>query len=189
MEVTKEEIAQVLSVLLRQIINDWTKEKIHSDVLEVIMKMRIETKSEDEYIQLLLANVAFATESTYALQQILEAMLTNKSFPSAAAVEAMMTEAQTRIHEQLPNIIGQYEARFSPINDETERKQQLERSYCAILVANRIKTDFILSFIHESNQQMMKGFFDANPNDVLEAFHHLSGAYASIVLEGLELEY
>jgi hypothetical protein len=189
MEVTKEEIAQVLSVLLRQIINDWTKEKIHSDVLEVIMNMRIQTKNEEEYIQLLLANVAFATESTYVLQQILEAMLTNKSFPSAATVEAMMEEAQTRIHEQLPNIIGRYEARFASTSDENDRKQQLERSYCAILVANRIKTDFILTFIHESNQEMMKGFFDVNPNDVLEAFHHLSGAYASMLLEELELEY
>ncbi|MBB5324180.1 hypothetical protein HNQ34_001273 [Anoxybacillus tepidamans] len=189
MEVAKEEIAQVLSVLLHQLINDWTKEKIHSDVLEVIMKMRIDSANEAEYMRVLLANVAFATESTYALQQIFQTVLTNRTFPTATAVEAMLTEAQTRIQGELPNIVGRYETHFAQIADQKERKQQLERSYCAVLIANRIKTDFILSFIHEQNQDMMKGFFDAEPNDVLEAFHHLSGAYANFLLDGLELKY
>ncbi|WP_199426872.1 hypothetical protein [Thermaerobacillus caldiproteolyticus] len=189
MKITKEEVAQVLSVLLDQLTSQWTKEKVHSDVTEVIMKMRVQAEHDDEYLQLLLANIAFATESTYALQQVLDVILTKKSFPSAAAVEAMMKEAQARIHERLAEITEQYNTHFAQISDETERKQQLERSYCAILVANRIKTDFILSFIHKSNQEMMKGFFAADPRDVLEAFHHLTGVYASMLLDGLDLEY
>ncbi|WP_027409220.1 hypothetical protein [Anoxybacteroides tepidamans] len=189
MEVTKEELTQVLSALMQQLTDSWTKEKVHSDVLEVIMQMRIDAENEEEYMQLLLGNVAFSTESTYALQHIFQTILTNRSFPSSDVVGAMLEEAQTSIQEQLPNIIDRYIEHFSQIEDKKERKQQLERSYCAILVANRIKTDFILSFIHEQNQEIMKGFFHAEPVDVLEAFHHLSGAYATLLLEGLELEY
>ncbi|GGJ76538.1 hypothetical protein GGR02_002863 [Anoxybacillus voinovskiensis] len=189
MSITKEEMGQVLSVLLQQLVSDWTKEKIHSDVLEVIMKMRIDTANEDDYMHVLVTNVAFATESTYALQQIFQTVLESRTFPPAAAVEKMLKEAQARIHDELPNIVGRYEAHFAQIADQKARKQQLERSYCAVLVANRIKTDFILSFIHEENQAMMKGFFDAEREDVLEAFHRLSGAYASLLLDGLELDY
>ncbi|KXG08439.1 hypothetical protein AT864_03135 [Anoxybacillus sp. P3H1B] len=188
MEVTKEELSQVLSALMQQLIGSWTKEKIHSDVLEVIMKMRIDAGHEEEYMQLLLGNVAFATESTYALQNVLQTILTNQAFPTTAAVEAMMEEAQARIQDQLPTLIDRYASHFSQL-EEHERKMQLERSYCAILLANRIKTDFIFSFIHEQNQEIMKNFFTVDPKDMLEAFHHLSGAYATLLLEGLELTY
>uniref|UniRef100_C5D8G5 Uncharacterized protein n=1 Tax=Geobacillus sp. (strain WCH70) TaxID=471223 RepID=C5D8G5_GEOSW len=189
MKMTKEEIARILSVLFHELTAHWTKEKIHSDVLEIIMKLRIQSTDEDEYMHGLLANVAFATESSYALQQIFGTMLQEQSFLSAAAVEEMLNEAQARIRGHISELTSRYQAHFEQIDDKTERKKQLERSYCALLIVNRIKTDFLFQFVHENYQNAAKQFFAANPNDVLEAFHHLSSVYASQWLEGLELHY
>ncbi|AEH46317.1 hypothetical protein [Parageobacillus thermoglucosidasius] len=189
MNMTKEEVARALSVLFHELTAHWTKEKIHSDVLETIMKLRIESAGVEEYMHGLIANVAFATESSYALQQVLGTMLQEQSFLSPAAVEKMMNEAQARIRGHIAELISRYKTHFEQIHDKTERKKQLERSYSALLIVNRIKTDFLFQFIHESNQNAAKRFFAANPNDVLEAFHHLSSVYASRWLEGLELHY
>ena len=177
MKMTKEEIARILSVLFHELTAHWTKEKIHSDMLEIIMKLRIQSTDEDEYMHGLLENVAFAT------------MLQEQSFLSAAAVEEMLNEAQARIRGHISELTSRYQAHFEQIDDKTERKKQLERSYCALLIVNRIKTDFLFQFVHENYQNAAKQFFAANPNDVLEAFHHLSSVYASQWLEGLELHY
>lgn len=189
MKMTKEEVARALSALFHELTAHWTKEKIHSDVLEMIMKLRIESADEEEYMHGLIANVAFATESSYSLQQVFGTMLQERSFLSSAAVEEMMNEAQARIREHISELISRYKAHFEQIHDETERKKQLERSYCALLIVNRMKTDFLFQFIHEDNQNAAKQFFSADPSDVLEAFHHLSSVYASRLLEGLELHY
>ena len=189
MKMTKEEVARALSALFHELTAHWTKEKIHSDVLEMIMKLRIESADEEEYMHGLIANVAFATESSYALQQVFGTMLQERSFLSPTAVEEMMNEAQARIREHISELISRYKAHFEQIHDETERKKQLERSYCALLIVNRMKTDFLFQFIHEDNQNAAKQFFSADPSDVLEAFHHLSSVYASRLLEGLELHY
>jgi hypothetical protein len=189
MKMTKEEVARILSVLLHELTAHWTKEKIHSDVLEIIMKLRIQAADENEYIHGLLANVAFATESAHALQQVFGTMLQEQSFLSPAAIEEMMNEAQARIRKHISELISRYKSHFEQIDDKTERKKQLERSYCALLIVNRVKTDFLFQFIHEQNQPVAKQFFAANPSDVLEAFHHLSSVYASQWLEGLELHY
>lgn len=189
MKMTKEEVARALSALFHELTAHWTKEKIHSDVLEMIIKLRIESADEEEYMHGLIANVAFATESSYALQQVFGTMLQERSFLSPTAVEEMMNEAQARIREHISELISRYKAHFEQIHDETERKKQLERSYCALLIVNRMKTDFLFQFIHEDNQNAAKQFFSADPSDVLEAFHHLSSVYASRLLEGLELHY
>ena len=189
MSLTKEEVTNVLSVLLQQLVGGWRKEKIHSDVMEIIMNMRIKAENEEQYMHLLLTNVAFANESTRALQQIMELILNQKKFPTVQAVEAMMKDAQTRIHGHLDKAIGFYAPHFEQIADPKEKKRRLELTYCPILIANRIKTDFILGFIHENNREIAARLFEAEPAHLLEALHHLSGFYASKLLEGLELEY
>ncbi|MGX1982263.1 hypothetical protein [Thermolongibacillus altinsuensis] len=184
---TKEEVNKVVMALIQQLTKDWTKTKVHSEVLEILMKMRMETKTEEEYIELLLTNVAFATESSFALQKIFELILTNKQFPPAEAVQAWLTDAHQKIDAQLPNIREAYRKHFGGDEDKQAFKQKLQLSYCPVLLSNRIKTDFIFAFIHEQNQPMMTDFFDADPKAVLEALHHISGFYASMILEGIEL--
>jgi hypothetical protein len=186
---TKEEAAHILSVLLHELTKHWTKEKIHSDVLETIMKLRIQSADEQEYIHGLLMNVTFATESAHALQQIFGAMLEKQSLFSPKAVENMFNEAQANIRDHLLELTDRYREHFKQTVDRTERKEQLERSYSALLIVNRIQTDFLFQFIQEHNQEVARQFFNANPSDVLEAFHHLSSVYASRWLEGLELRY
>jgi hypothetical protein len=189
MSLTKEEVTKVLSVFLHQLINGWRKEKVHSDVIEIIMNMRIKAEDEQEYMNLLLTNIAFATESSRALQQIMEMILRQKTFPPAQAIESMMKDAQARINEQLGNIVEAYRPHFEKIEDPKERKRRLELTYCPIILANRIKTDFILGFIHENNRETIQELLHAEPAYILEALHHLSGFYASMLLEGIELEY
>jgi hypothetical protein len=189
MGLTKEEVTKVLSVILHQLTDSWRKEKIHSDVMEIIMNMRIKTENEQEYMDLLLTNIAFAVESSRALQQIMELILKQKTFPPAQAIETMMKDAHTRINEQLGNIIGTYRTHFEGIEDVKERKRRLELTYCPIIIANRIKTDFILGFVHENNRETIKELLDTEPAYILESLHHLSGLYASMLLEGMELEY
>jgi hypothetical protein len=186
---TKEEAAHFLSILLHELTRHWTKEKVHSDVLETIMKLRIQSADEQEYIHGLLMNVAFATESSHVLHQLFGAMLAKQSFFSPATMENMFNEAQANIHDHLLELTDRYREHFEQIADWTERKEQLERSYSALLIVNRIQTDFLFQFIQEHNQEVARQFFNANPNDVLEAFHHLSSVYASRWLEGLELHY
>jgi hypothetical protein len=189
MSLTKEEVTKILSVILQQLASNWRKEKIHSDVMEIIMNMRIKAENEQEYMDLLLTNIAFAVESSRALQQIMELILKQKTFPSAQAIETMMKDAQTRINKQLENLVGTYRDHFAEIEDIKERKRRLELTYCPIILANRIKTDFILGFVHENNRKTSQELLNTEPAYILESLHHLSGFYASMLLEGIELEY
>jgi hypothetical protein len=189
MGLTKEEVTKVLSVILHQLAGSWQKEKIHSDVMEIIMNMRIKAENEQEYMDLLLTNIAFSVESSRALQQIMELILKQKTFPPRQAIETMMKDAQTRINEQLGNLTGTYRAHFEKIEDVKERKRRLELTYCPIILANRLKTDFILGFVHENNRETIKELLNTEPAYILESLHHLSGFYASMLLEGIELEY
>lgn len=106
----------------------------------------------------LIANVAFATESSYALQQVLGTMLQEQSFLSPAAVEKMMNEAQARIRGHIAELISRYKTHFEQIHDKTERKKQLERSYSALLIVNRIKTDFCFSSFMKATKTPQSGF-------------------------------
>ncbi|RAK19828.1 hypothetical protein B0I26_1059 [Anoxybacillus vitaminiphilus] len=187
MGLTKEEVTKLLSVILHQLAGSWQKEKIHSDVTEIIMNMRIKAENEQEYMDLLLANIAFAVESSRALQQIMELILKQKTLPSAQAIETMMKDAQTHINEQLGNLTGTYRAHFEKIEDEKERKRRLELTYCPVVLANRIKTDFILGFVHENNRETIKELLNTEPAYILESLHRLSGLYASMLLEGIDL--
>jgi hypothetical protein len=189
MSLTKEEVTKILSVILQQLASNWRKEKIHSDVMEIIMNMRIKAENEQEYMDLLLTNIAFAVESSRALQQIMELILKQKTFPSAQAIETMMKDAQTRINKQLENLVGTYRDHFAEIEDIKERKRRLELTYCPIILANRLKTDFILGFVHENNRKTSQELLNTEPAYILESLHHLSGFHASMLLEGIELEY
>ncbi|WP_461200863.1 hypothetical protein [Anoxybacillus sp. TBDG-1] len=181
---TNDTVNRAVMALVQQLTKDWTKTKVHSEILEIFMNIRLETKTEEEYISLLLTNVAFATESSFALNKIFELILLNKQFPPAEAVQAWLTDAHQKIQEQLPTLRELYRKHFG---DEENIKRKLELSYCPVLLSNRIKTDFIFAFIHEQNQPMMKDFFDADPKAVLEALHHISGFFSSMILEGIEL--
>lgn len=184
MEWTNDTVNRTVMALVQQLTKDWTKTKVHSEILEIFMNMRLETKTEEEYVSLLLTNVAFATESSFALNKIFELILLNKQFPPAEAVQAWLTDAHKKIQEQLPTLREVYRKHFG---DEENIKRKLELSYCPVLLSNRIKTDFIFAFIHEQNQPMMKDFFHADPKAVLEALHHISGFFASMILEDIEL--
>ncbi|MCG6175859.1 hypothetical protein [Anoxybacillus sp. LAT_31] len=184
MEWTNDTVNRTMMALVQQLTKDWTKTKVHSEILEIFMNMRLETKTEEEYVGLLLTNVAFATESSFALNKIFELILLHKQFPPAEAVQAWVTDAHKKIQEQLPTLREVYRKHFG---DEENIKRKLELSYCPVLLSNRIKTDFIFAFIHEQNQPMMKDFFDADPKVVLEALHHISGFFASMILEDIEL--
>ncbi|WP_223249783.1 hypothetical protein [Anoxybacillus ayderensis] len=187
---TNDTVNRTVMALVQQLTKDWTKTKVHSEILEIFMNMRLETKNEEEYVNLLLTNVAFATESSFALQKIFELILFNKQFPPAEAVQAWLTDAHEKIQQQLPTLRDVYWKHFSNAQGEENIKnikRKLELSYCPMLLSNRIKTDFIFAFIHEQNQPMMKDFFDADPKAVLEALHHISGFFASMILEGIEL--
>ncbi|MGG3160607.1 hypothetical protein ABEO87_02350 [Geobacillus stearothermophilus] len=185
---TKEELARSLSVLLHELTKSWRKEKIHSDVLEIIMKLRIQTDDDEQYVADLLGNIAFASESAHALKQIWGYMLRKQTFLSPQTIEAMLTDAQQAIRRRLSEMTARYERPFLSIDDPLERKRQLERSYGALLLFNRIATDFLLEFVREENESAARAFFAADPNELLEVFHHLCSVYASRWIEGLEVD-
>ncbi|UPT60694.1 hypothetical protein GK107_15720 [Geobacillus thermoleovorans] len=185
---TKEELARSLSVLLHELTKSWRKEKIHSDVLEIIMKLRIQTDDDEQYVADLLGNIAFASESAHALKQIWGYMLREQTFLSPQTIEAMLTDAQRKIQRRLSEMTARYERPFLSIDDPLERKRQLERSYGALLLFNRIATDFLLEFVREENETAASVFFAADPNEAIEVFHHLCSVYASRWLEGLEVD-
>ncbi|KYD29179.1 hypothetical protein B4113_2333 [Geobacillus sp. B4113_201601] len=185
---TKEEAARLLSILLHDLTKEWRKEKIHSDVLEVIMQLRIQAADNERYSANLLDQIAFAGESAHALKQIWGYMLRERTFLSPTTMEAMLTDAQRVIHRRLPELVARYGRAFAEIADETERKRQLERSYSALLLFNRIATDFLFQFVREENEREASAFFAADPNELLEVFHHLCSVYASRLLEGLEVD-
>ncbi|WJQ10384.1 hypothetical protein QT237_17060 [Geobacillus stearothermophilus] len=185
---TKEELARSLSVLLHELTKSWRKEKIHSDVLEIIMKLRIQTDDDEQYVADLLGNIAFASESAHALKQIWGYMLREQTFLSPSTIEAMLTDAQRAIHRRLPELVARYERPFLSIDDPIERKRRLERSYGALLLFNRIATDFLLEFVREENETAASVFFAADPNEAIEVFHHLCSVCASRWLEGLEVD-
>ncbi|NNU83834.1 hypothetical protein ETC05_08205 [Geobacillus sp. BMUD] len=188
MAMTKEEIAHSLSVLLYELTKSWRKEKVHSDVLEIIMKLRIQTDGGEQYEADLLSNIAFASESAHALKQIWGYMLREQTFLSPQTIEAMLADAQRKIQRRLSEMTARYERPFLSIDDPLERKRQLERSYSALLLFNRIATDFLLEFVREENETAASAFFTADPNEALEVFHHLCSVYASRLLEGLEVD-
>ncbi|KMY61321.1 hypothetical protein AA904_06700 [Geobacillus stearothermophilus] len=185
---TKDEAARCLSVLLHELTKPWRKEKIHSDVLEIIMKLRIQAADDERYMNNLLSNIAFAGESAHALKQIWSYMLREQTFLSPQTIEAMLTDAQQAIRRRLPELTARYERPFLSIDDPLERKRQLERSYGALLLFNRIATDFLLEFVREENETAASVFFAADPNEAIEVFHHLCSVYASRWLEGLEVD-
>ncbi|MGP3561970.1 hypothetical protein [Geobacillus sp. BK01] len=185
---TKEEAARLLSVLLHELTTPWRKEKIHSDVLEIIMNLRIQAADDERYMHDLLSNIAFAGESAHALKQIWSYMLREQTFLSPGTIEAMLTDAQQAIRRRLPELTARYSRPFQQIDSLTERKHQLERSYSALLLFNRIATDFLLQFVREENESAARAFFAADPNELIEVFHHLCSVYASRWLEGLEVD-
>ncbi|MED3734847.1 hypothetical protein, partial [Geobacillus stearothermophilus] len=123
---TKDEAARCLSVLLHELTKPWRKEKIHSDVLEIIMKLRIQAADDERYMNNLLSNIAFAGESAHALKQIWSYMLREQTFLSPQTIEAMLTDAQQAIRRRLPELTARYERPFLSIDDPLERKRQLE---------------------------------------------------------------
>ncbi|QIZ68926.1 hypothetical protein HF500_00555 [Geobacillus subterraneus] len=185
---TKDEAARLLSILLHELTKPWRREKVHSDVLEIIMKLRIQAADEERYMNDLLSNIAFASESAHALKQIWGYMLREQTFLSPGTIEAMLTDAQQAIRRRLPELVERYGRPFADIADAAERKRQLERSYSALLLFNRIATDFLIEFGREENESAARTFFAADPNELLEVFHHLCGVYASRWLEGLEVD-
>lgn len=185
---TKDEAARWLSVLLHELTKPWRKEKIHSDVLEIIMKLRIQAADDERYMNNLLSNIAFAGESAHALKQIWSYMLREQTFLSPQTIEAMLTDAQQAIQRRLPELTARYGRPFEQIDNLIERKHQLERSYSALLLFNRIATDFLLEFVREENEPAARAFFAADPNELLEVFHHLCSVYASRWIEGLEVD-
>ncbi|MFC0296418.1 hypothetical protein [Geobacillus jurassicus] len=185
---TKEEAARSLSILLYELTKSWRKEKIHSDVLEIIMKLRIQAGDDKQYAADLLSNIAFASESAHALKQIWGYMLREQTFLSPSTIEAMLADAQRAIHRRLAELVARYERPFLSIDDPAERKRRLERSYGALLLFNRIATDFLLEFVREENEAAASAFFAADPNEAIEVFHHLCSVYASRWIEGLEVD-
>lgn len=114
---TKDEAARLLSILLHELTKPWQKEKVHSDVLEIIMKLRIQATDEEQYMNDLLSNIAFASESAHALKQIWGYMLREQTFLSPGTIEAMLTDAQQAIRRQLPELTDRYKRPFAEIDD------------------------------------------------------------------------
>ncbi|MFC3885048.1 hypothetical protein ACFOU2_16870 [Bacillus songklensis] len=188
MNISKEEIHKIAAVLMQQLTQGWNPVQLQGEVKNKILDQRNHAKTEEGYMNLLVTNVAYATEENNKLQQMFERILADKAIPTSVSLESSIYEAKFRIKENLSQIVPSYVKHFSLFQDPAERIRSLELTYGPMLISNRIKTQFLLAFANKENYETSSIFFTANPADAAEAFHQVSGVFASMILNGLHLE-
>jgi hypothetical protein len=188
MNISKEEIYKITATLMQQLTQGWNPAQLQDDVKNRILDQRNHAKTGEEYMNLLVTNVAYVMEENHALQRMFETILADKAIPTSVSLESSMYEAKFRIKENLSQIVPAYVRHFSSFQDTAERIRNLELSYAPVLISNRMKTQFLLAFANKENDETSSIFFKAEPADAAEAFHQVSGVFASMALNGLNLE-
>jgi hypothetical protein len=187
MNISKEEIHKVVAALMKQLTQSWNRKELQTDVKRKISDQRNHAKNEEEYMNLLVTNVAYVSEENRALQQMFETILEDKAVPTSVSLESSMYETKFRLKENLKQVVPPYVRHFSSIQDPAERIRKMESAYGPALISNRLKTQFLLAFANKENIETSSMFFAADRADAAESFHQVSGVFASMALDGLDL--
>ena len=172
---------------MKQLTQGWPQKELQGEVKNKILDQRNHAKTVEEYMNLLVTNVAYVSEENRALQQMFETILADKAIPTSVSLESSMYEAKFRIKENLQQVVPPYVQHFSTFQDPVERIRNMELTYGSVLISNRIKTHFLLAFVNKENNETSSVFFAAEPAHAAESLHQVSGVFASMALDGLNL--
>ena len=187
MTISREEIHKITAALMKQLTQGWKQEELQGEVKNKILDQRNHATTVEEYMNLLVTNVAYVSEENRALQQMFETILKDKAIPTSVSLESSMYEAKFRIKENLKQVVPPYVQHFSSFQDPIERIRNMELTYGSVLIANRMKTHFLLVFANKENHGTSSLFFAAEPAYAAESLHQVSGVFASMALDGLNL--
>jgi hypothetical protein len=186
-ELLSKHTAGVLGVVFNQ--PHWKKAELSSRLKQVLDEMRQNAGSQEAYLESLLRNVTFLIESTNRAISLLRFCVEEEKFMTQENFQQAMLEVSRLVNET--NFFAENMPRFKELvyrgSSIEEQVAHGEMIYCDIRLVNVMVIDFIGTFQHPNNKDIMINFMEYASDVVVETLMQFCKSYSSNMLKELNI--
>jgi uncharacterized membrane-anchored protein YjiN (DUF445 family) len=172
-----------VATIFKRILANGDSKKLIDEVNQRLLQTLKNSPSEDEYVNKLIGEIAFLTESTKALHGILQQVITMNKYPNLEGIEKLMNKAKETIRGDMGRLMPLYEKELKAEEVEEDKITQLEVFYTTTMVELQLTFDFLTAFGTKSNEERFKPLFDHTPEEVGEHVFKYARTYSSLLFE------
>lgn len=184
-ELLNKHTAGVLGVVIKQ--PHWKKDELSSRLKQVLDEMRQNAGSQEAYLESLLRNVTFLFENTNRAISLLKFCVEEEKFMTQENFQQAMLEVPKLVNET--NFFVENMHRFKDLvykgSSIEEQATHGELVYCDIKLVNDMVIDFIGTFLHPNNKDIMINFMEYASDVVVETLMQYCKTYSSLMLKEL----
>ncbi|MGM0843740.1 MAG: hypothetical protein ACQEUT_02100 [Bacillota bacterium] len=184
---------ETLSITVGSIFQSLTstidKEAIQTEAHRILSEKHKNCETEEEYLKLLVTNIAFNAESTKVVYSLLRSLIEKKQFPYLPGIFKVTNEAQDRIEEAMEQLYSLYSSKLIK-NDmaHNEAVKKVETTFTASKIEQDLTIIFMKAFAEEKNKEIFAPLFDCPPEEVDKVVKKYSSMYALMLLDKVKFK-
>lgn len=177
--------AGVLGVVIKQ--PHWQKDELSNRLKQVLNDMRQNAGSPEVYLESLLRNVTFLIENTNRAISLLKFCVEEEKFMPQENFQQAMLEVPKLVNES--NFFAENMPRYKELvyqgSSTEEQVAHGELVYNEIRLVNDMVIDFIGTFLHPNNKEVMSGFMEYASGVVVDTLMQFCKTYSGLMLKEL----
>ncbi|MFP7297027.1 hypothetical protein [Neobacillus niacini] len=182
-ELLNKHTAGVLGVVIKQ--PHWKKDEISNRLNQVLAEMRQNAGSQEVYLESLLRNVTYLFENTNRAIALLKFCVEEEKFMPQENFQQAMLELPKLVNES--NFFAENMPRYKELvykgSTIEEQVAHGELVYCDIKLVNDMVVDFIGTFLHPNNQELMNSFMEYASDVVVDTLMQFCKTYSGLMLK------
>lgn len=185
MELLTKQTAGVINAVTKQ--PKWEKEALLEGIQKILVEKRGKVESDEAYLDSLLQNVAFYINHTNGMNNFFFQSIDKETFYTPESFKVYLTNLRTMVKdpEELQKMMDKQ--RDFVLKGETLEQQtrQAELAYMTTKIVNDLLLDFLMTFYHPNNRELMQPFMEYSAKVVVETVFKFCNTYASLQINQL----
>ncbi|MHA7139612.1 hypothetical protein ACRTEV_20485 [Rossellomorea arthrocnemi] len=182
------DINQTIGSIYISLTSKLDKREIQKKANRLLKDKRKRYVDDDLYIDILISNIAFNTETTRAIHTTIEKLIQESQFPDFEGINKAMEVAQDYIESEMEVLKEQYAKVMLTAKNNKEKISILEQLFSSSMIEQDLTFLFIKAFGEKSNRELFRSILQAPSKQVVELVTKYSSFHTMLLLDSVSFE-
>lgn len=182
------DLNQIIGSMYISLTSELDKKEIKKKVNRLLKDKRKRYVDDGIYIDILISNIAFNTETTRAIHTIIEKLIQESQFPDFHGINKAMEIAQDYIESEMEALKEQYAKVILTAKNNKEKISILEQLFSSSRIEQDLTFLFIKAFGEKSNRELFRSILLAPSKHVVELVTKYSSFHTLLLLDTVSIE-
>ncbi|MBM7653492.1 hypothetical protein [Neobacillus cucumis] len=174
-----------LSALITQ--PHWDKVELQEEIQKVLLQIRENASSQEEYLEALLVNVTFQYANTNTAISFLAQCIEEEQFFSQESFQSIMVNVPRQFQDS--NFLAENMPKFKELvykgSSIEEQVLHAEMFFFHTKLVNDLMVEFTGAFLHPNNRDFMVNFLEYSSQVVIDTVMQNCQTYSNLIIEEL----